>query len=226
MTALVFIRHGETDWNRQQRFQGQIDVPLNANGLAQAARLGQRLGAEGGYTLISSDLSRAQQTAAPLAQAWQQTPLLVPGLREQNFGVLEGLDVPTIQREHPALWQDWLAHDGDFALPGGESLRQFHARVVQAVATLVATHPQQPLAIVTHGGVLDMLWRSAQQLPITGLRSCAIPNTGINRLRWVGGETGGVTGGATGGALHIDSWGDDAHLAGLPEQAGTASGER
>jgi 2,3-bisphosphoglycerate-dependent phosphoglycerate mutase len=169
MTELLFIRHGETDWNRQQRFQGQIDVPLNATGQAQAARLGQRLADEVGYTLISSDLTRAQQTAAPLAAAWQQTPLLVPGLREQSFGVLEGLDAPTIQREHAALWQQWLAHDGSFTLPGGESLQQFHARVMHAVAGLIAQQQaqdqaQQPgqrlgqrLAIVTHGGVLDML---------------------------------------------------------------------
>ena len=130
MTELLFIRHGETDWNLQQRFQGQIDVPLNATGLAQAARLGQRLAAEAHDALFSSDLVRAQQTAAPLAAAWDLQTTLVPGLREQSFGVLEGLDVPTIKQRHADLWQRWLEHRGDFALPGGESLRQFHALAV------------------------------------------------------------------------------------------------
>ena len=215
VTALLFIRHGETDWNRQQRFQGQIDVPLNATGMAQADRLCQRLGAAPPDVLLSSDLVRAQQTAAPLAQAWGLQPQLVRGLREQHFGDWEGLDVATIKAHHGALWPQWLQHDGDFSLPGGgESLCQFHARVMATVRQLVTQHAGRRLALVTHGGVLDMLWRSAQNLPLHGLRSCDIPNTGLNHLRWVGEQ------------LLIDSWGDAHHLAGLPEQAPTAAGER
>lgn len=213
-TELLFIRHGETDWNRQQRFQGQIDVPLNATGHAQAQRLAARLAAEPFDAFFTSDLTRARETAAPLALAWGRQPDTVPGLREQSFGVLEGLDVPTIKQQHAALWQEWLEHRADFALPGGESLRQFHARVLQAVGQIVAAAPARRVAVVTHGGVLDMLWRTAQGLPLDGLRACEIPNTGINRLRWVD------------GTLHIDRWADDAHLAGLPPQAGTAAGER
>jgi probable phosphoglycerate mutase len=209
-TELLFIRHGETDWNRQQRFQGQIDVPLNAMGHAQATRLGQRLAGETHDALFSSDLTRARETAAPMAAAWGRQPVLVPGLREQSFGVLEGLDVPTIQQQHAALWQRWLEHRADFALPGGESLRQFHARVIEAVRQLVAEAAGQRLVIVTHGGVLDMLWRTAHGLPLDGLRACEIPNTGLNRLRWAG------------GTLHIDSWADEAHLAGLPPQPETS----
>jgi 2,3-bisphosphoglycerate-dependent phosphoglycerate mutase len=213
-TELLFIRHGETDWNRQQRFQGQIDVPLNAMGHAQAARLGQRLAGETHDALFSSDLTRAQETAAPMAAAWGRQPVLVPGLREQSFGVLEGLDVPTIKQQHAALWQQWLEHRADFALPGGESLRQFHTRVLDAVRQLVVDAAGRRLVIVTHGGVLDMLWRTANGLPLDGLRACEIPNTGLNRLRW------------DGGTLHIDQWADDAHLAGLPAQPNTAAGER
>ena len=208
-TELLFIRHGETDWNRQQRFQGQIDVPLNATGHLQAARLGARLAAEPPDLLVSSDLQRARDTAAPLATAWAQTPQLMQGLREQSFGLLEGLDVPTIQARHPELWARWLDHAADFALPGGESLRTFHARVLAAVHDLAAAHPGRRIAVVTHGGVLDMLWRSAHGLPLDGLRQCEIPNTGLNRLRWQGGR------------LHIDSWADAGHLDGLPAQPGT-----
>ena len=213
-TTLTFIRHGETDWNRQQRFQGQIDVPLNAMGHAQAARLGARLAAEPPDAFISSDLLRTRETAAPLATVWRMTPLLDPGLREQNFGLLEGLDVPTIKTRHAALWAQWLEHRADFALPGGESLRQFHARVMDAVPNIAQAHAGRRLTIVTHGGVLDMLWRTAHGLPLDGLRACEIPNTGINRLRWQD------------GSLLIESWADAEHLVGLPEQAGTAAGER
>ncbi len=203
MTDLLFIRHGETDWNREQRFQGQIDVPLNATGRAQAALLGARLAATPAELLFSSDLQRAQQTAAPLADAWGLPVQLLPALREQSFGVLEGLNLPTIQIQHAELWAQWLVHHADFALPGGESLRQFSARVLAAVQQLAQAHAGRSVAVVTHGGVLDMLWRNARHLSLDGLRDCAIPNTGINRLRW------------DGGALQIVSWADDAHLAGF-----------
>ena len=213
-TTFTVIRHGETDWNRQQRFQGQIDVPLNDTGLAQARRLGERLAAEPADLLVCSDLLRTRQTAAPLAAAWGLAPLPHAGLREQHFGVLEGLDVPTIKDRHADLWADWLEHRGDFALPGGESLQQFHARVMATLRELAAAHAGRHLALVTHGGVLDMLWRSARDEPIDGLRRCEIPNTGINRLHWSGDH------------LSIEVWGDASHLDGLPEQPSTKAGER
>ena len=82
--------------------------------------------------------------------------------------------------------------------------------MLRAVRELASPAKGRRLAIVTHGGVLDMLWRSAHGMPLDGLRACDIPNTGINRLRWA--DDG----------LQIEVWGDDAHLAGLGEQASTA----
>ena len=202
MTEFMFIRHGETDWNRQQRFQGQIDVPLNATGQEQARRLAARLADAPAQVMLSSDLLRTRQTGEPLAASWRLTPHLNPAFREQSFGVLEGLDVPTIQAQHPDLWARWLEHRADFELPGGgESLRQFHTRVIGAVRQAAEDHAGQVVTVVTHGGVLDMLWRTANGLPLDGLRRCEIPNTGINRLRW------------RAGTLEILGWADAGHLA-------------
>ena len=210
MTELLFIRHGETDWNLQHRFQGQIDVPLNGTGVAQAARLAARLAGDVHDALFASDLLRARETAQPLAAAWRLSPAWLPGLREQHFGMLEGLDAPTIIERHPEIWARWLEHRGDYALPGGgESLRQFHARVMGTVRELGAAHGGKRVALVTHGGVLDMLWRSAHGLPVEGLRRCEIPNTGLNRLRWKD------------GTLAIETWADADHLGGMPAQPST-----
>jgi probable phosphoglycerate mutase len=215
MTDFVFIRHGETDWNRQQRFQGQIDVPLNDTGHAQAQRLSERLADEPAQVLLASDLLRTRQTGEPLSRRWGLAATLNPAFREQSFGVLEGLDVPTIQARHPELWASWLEHRADFALPGGgESIRQFHARVLGAVRETAEAWANRVVTVVTHGGVLDMLWRTANGLPLDGLRACEIPNTGINRLRW------------RAGTLEIVQWADAGHLAGLPPQPSTAAGER
>ncbi len=211
MTEFIVIRHGETDWNRQHRFQGQIDVPLNDAGLAQADRLARRLADERIDVLVCSDLQRARRTAEPLLQARSLAPVVDALWREQGFGVLEGLDVPTIRSQHGALWNRWVRHEADYALPqGGESNAAFHARVMRALQALVAAHAGQRVAVITHGGVLDMLWRQAQGLPLHGPRECDIPNTGINRLRWAGGQ------------LQILQWADADHLAGLPEQPSTA----
>ncbi|BAL97958.1 histidine phosphatase family protein [Rubrivivax gelatinosus] len=207
MTEFLFIRHGETDWNRQQRFQGRIDVPLNATGRLQAERLAERLAPEPVDALYASDLVRAMQTAQPLARAWKLDTRPEPGLREQGFGILEGLDVPTIRVEHADLWARWIERRADFALPGGESVRDFSTRVLGAVARLAAAHEGGRVAVVTHGGVLDMLWRHARGEALDGARACLIPNTGLNRLRWHD------------GALTIEAWGDDAHIADLPGTA-------
>ena len=211
MTELIVIRHGETDWNRQQRFQGQIDVPLNNVGLAQAERLGARLAGEAIDVLVCSDLQRARATAEPLLRGRAMASELQPLWREQGFGVLEGLDVPTIRSQHADLWHRWVRHEADFALPqGGESNLAFHARVMQALQALLAVHAGKRVVVVTHGGVLDMLWRTVHALPLHGPRECDIPNTGINRLRWVDGR------------LRIERWAEAEHLAGLGEQPSTA----
>lgn len=201
MTELLLIRHGETDYNRQFRFQGQIDVPLNETGRAQAARLADRLAGEALDAVVSSDLHRARATAEPLLQARGAPLRLDPLWREQSFGVLEGLEVPSVRFSHPELWAAWSRHDADHAPPGGESNRHFHARVMQALRALPEAHPGARIAVFTHGGVLDMVWREVNGLPLAGPRECAIPNTGINRLGWDGQR------------LQILQWADAAHLA-------------
>lgn len=202
MTELLLIRHGETDFNRQLRFQGHVDVPLNETGLAQARRLAERLADEPLDLVVSSDLQRARATAEPLLRRRGAAAQLDPLWREQAFGVLEGLEVPSVRLTHPDLWAAWSRHDADQAPPGGESNRLFHARVMQALRELAAAHAQaNAIAVFTHGGVLDMVWREAHGLPLAGPRECAIPNTGINRLRWDGTR------------LEILQWADAAHLA-------------
>lgn len=203
MTELILIRHGQTDLNREPRFQGQIDIPLNARGIAQAQRLPARLARERIDLIVSSDLSRARQTAQPSSGALALEAVPMPTLREQGFGVFEGLSFDEIDARHPALWVEYQRHDPDFAPPGGESVRAFHARIVRALRDLALAHPGATLAVFTHGGVLDMAWRAAQGLPLHGPRQCLIPNAGLNRIR-VDDEQ-----------LQILDWADDAHVADL-----------
>lgn len=203
MTELLLIRHAETDFNRLLRFQGHIDTPLNAAGRAQAERLAARLHAEPLDLVVASDLQRAQQTALPLLRQ-RPLPLLADRCwREQGFGVMEGLDAAGVRARYPLAWDAWLRHEADLAPEGGESCRHFHDRVWAALHALAAAHAGARIAVFTHGGVLDRVWRGLHALPLAGPRQCAIPNTGLNRLRWDGAQ------------FELLGWGDDAHLAGL-----------
>jgi probable phosphoglycerate mutase len=213
MAHLTLIRHGETDSNRVHRFQGQMDVPLNAIGLQQAQRLADRLAGEPFDVGVVSDLARTQATAAPLATRLGLTLQTDARWREQHFGVFEGQQVRDILDRHPGLWAQWVRQDADFALPGGgESIRVFHARIWSALDALAAAHVGQRVLVVTHGGVLDMVWRTVRGQSLSSARQCAIPNAGVNRLQWHGP-----------GRAEIEVWADDAHLAGLPAQPSTVS---
>ncbi len=210
MTELILLRHGETEWNRELRFQGQVDVPLNATGHAQAQRLAQRLAGEPIDHLVSSDLSRARQTADPFArqvQASRGIGLDVDAaLREQAFGRIDGMRVEDIKRDHADVWAGWTQFQSDYVVPGGESTRQFHTRVMAALWQMVASHPGRTLAVVTHGGVLDMVFRTARGLGLEGPRQSAIPNAGISRVRMQD------------GVVELLQWADTAHLEGMPAQ--------
>lgn len=210
MIDLWLVRHGETDWNRELRFQGHLDAPLNALGTRQAQRLGQYMAAHAPRPLLVSDLLRTRQTADPLSGQWQTSPLPDPLWREQAFGVIEGLTIQEVHERHPDVVQGWRSHDPDFAPTGGESRRQFHARVMQAVQALLERCRQQGWAspvVVSHGGVLDMIYRSATGQPLAGPRECLIPNAGINHVR-----TDGVR-------FEIVQWAQTVHLEGLPPSA-------
>ena len=210
MMDLWLVRHGETDWNRELRFQGHLDAPLNALGLQQAQRLGRCLASQGPRPLLASDLLRTRQTAQPLAGQWQTQALPEPLWREQAFGVIEGLTIDEIREHHPDIVQGWQGHDPDFAPTGGESRRQFHARVMRAVQALVERCKQegwQAPVVVSHGGVLDMIYRSATGQTLAAPRQCPIPNAGLNHVR-----TDGVR-------FEIVQWAQTHHLEGLSPSA-------
>ncbi|MCA3848808.1 MAG: histidine phosphatase family protein, partial [Burkholderia sp.] len=127
-TQILFIRHGETAWNRIKRIQGHIDIPLADTGLAQAKRLAVRLEREvreGARidAVYSSDLMRAQQTAQPFADALGLPLQLREGLRERSYGAFQGHDSTEIETLFPDAYAAWQTRDPGFAPEGGESQR-------------------------------------------------------------------------------------------------------
>ena len=175
MTALILIRHGETDWNRDRRIQGTTDIPLNDTGREQARAtaeaLRERLDPNRPLTVASSDLARARETAEIIASALGVTaPRTYPGLRERAYGEAEGLDVEEFRRR----WGDWHAAE----VPGAEPWPQLRERGIAALGRVVRDHRRATapadatLVVVTHGAFIREIIRHATsgELPPVGER--------------------------------------------------------
>lgn len=183
-TRIIAIRHGETSWNVDTRIQGQLDIPLSANGRWQAERLAHALRGEPIHAIYASDLTRAWETAQYLGQAHGQQVIKETGLRERGFGDFEGKTFAEIEALLPEQSMRWRRRDPEFSPRGGESLMALSARVVEAAARLAARHPGEQIALVGHGGVMDVLYRAATRLDIQAPRTWTLGNAAINRLLW------------------------------------------
>ncbi|WGS49349.1 histidine phosphatase family protein [Paraburkholderia sp. D15] len=204
-TQILFIRHGETDWNRIKRIQGHIDIPLATTGLAQAQRLARRFADEASRgarldAIYSSDLQRARQTAQPIADALGLTLQLREALRERSYGAFQGHDSDEISQRFPDEYAHWQTRDAGFAPPGGESQRELYHRVLHAIEPLVAAHAGGRIAVVAHGGVLDCVRRFACDLSLDAPRDYALLNTSVNAVDFDNGRA------------KVVSWADVSHL--------------
>ena len=163
-TTIYLIRHGETDWNLNGRWQGHADVPLNEVGLAQAQRLASRFKAQGPRfdALYSSDLQRAWQTACAVGEAIGLQPRPDPQLREIDVGSWSGLTSVEVRKRDGETYDRILSGE-DVARGGGERFLDMYARTTSALERLASAHPGQTIALVSHGGsVRAMLLHAAR----------------------------------------------------------------
>jgi probable phosphoglycerate mutase len=204
MTEIILIRHGETDWNVEKRLQGHLDIDLNAEGERQAAALARALRDEQFDLIASSDLQRAVRTARAVAASRDLEVLQETGLRERSYGAFEGLRYTDIEQRYPDAYAAWRARDIDARYPAGqygaETLREFSARAVGAVLALAHRNRNRKIAIVTHGGVLECVYRAAAGIGLERPRDFEIRNAAINRIIYNDAK------------LEIVNWCDVAHL--------------
>lgn len=154
MTRLVLIRHGATDWNRQKRYCGCKDIDLSREGRLQARKLRRRLGKVKFDKIYSSDRRRAIQTARILFG--QAKIIREPGLREINFGVLEGLHHEEIMGKYADIYEKWLKDVFKNNIPRAEPMDLFERRVKGALEKIVRSNPGKTVAVVCHGGVIGI----------------------------------------------------------------------
>ena len=178
VTTLLLVRHGETDWNRDGRWQGHSDTHLNELGREQAARLADQLDAVD--VVYSSDLARARETADILAHRLGLEVHVDERLRERSFGAWEGKTGPEIEAEFADAHARWLSGEGPGA-DDAEAFGDFAARVHAFLDDVLARHPGETVLIVAHGGSIRVIHAFASGLDyvrdhrlIPGVANCTL----------------------------------------------------
>jgi broad specificity phosphatase PhoE len=155
-TTLILIRHGETAMNVENIFRGRTDIPLNANGREQAARLAEALRTPPLAAVYSSPMDRAMATAAPLAAVHGLAVQPAEEFHNICLGVWEGRSKRDVQREQLELWQQWVHDPENIRIPGGETLADLRDRVRAGLGRVLAAHPGGTAAVVSHRSVLKV----------------------------------------------------------------------
>ena len=221
-TRILAIRHGETLWNTQNRIQGHIDIGLNPRGQLQATLVGKafeqkstqakspsiidtadpaEIHLSNSSAIYSSDLTRAFNTAQHISKALNLPITKDKRLRERHFGDFEGKTWSEIEEHSPEVSLKWRSRDPQWRPgAGSESLMDLEARVKGVVNDLASKHLGDQIVIVSHGGVMDILYRWATGQDMQSQRTWSLENAVINRLLW------------TPKHLSLLSWGDNRHL--------------
>ena len=163
VTTILLARHGETEWNRDGRWQGWADPPLNETGRAQADELAGRLRTTPFDAVYASDLRRAHETAVVLAAAHEVEVVIDSDLREIDVGAWAGLTRAEVADRFP---------DGD--RPGGETREQHSGRVLAAVERIARAHPGERVLIVSHGGCMRALQRHLEDDVSQPIENCGV----------------------------------------------------
>lgn len=176
---LFLVRHGQTAWNAARRYQGQSDVPLNSVGVWQAQQVARRLAGQAIERVVSSDLQRAQATAAALGHLPVTTDAC---WREMSFGIWEGLTHADIMAQDDERYQQWLDNPVAFAPPEGESLTAVGQRVWRGWQK-IAESAVKTAVLVAHGGSLKLLLCQLLGLPLTAYWQFKLDHASLSHIQ-------------------------------------------
>ena len=185
------VRHGVTEWNKVHRYQGQTDVPLSDDGRVQAEQLSKRFESIEINGWVSSDLSRAAETADIVASKHSNVAIRRdPMWRELALGDLEGEMASAVRDNYPELMASWLEAPSTLSMPGGESLIELQERIWQAFQKLEFPHDNAHIVVFSHGfAILSLLCR-VLEMELDSFRKLWIDPTGVSRLEFQRGSWG------------------------------------
>ncbi|QHQ59463.1 histidine phosphatase family protein [Anaerocolumna sedimenticola] len=182
-TEIYLVRHGETDWNKEGKFQGCTDINLSKEGTQQAHLLKEVFNNNFDY-IYTSPLSRAVQTAEILCENHKEiNPVIVPDLREINFGAWEGLTIKQIREQYPAEYQAWRTDEEYANLIGGDlTLRNASNRAKDAILKLADKHTGKKTVFVAHGGILKAALIGIFDWKMTMYHRFFLGNTSVTKI--------------------------------------------
>jgi broad specificity phosphatase PhoE len=181
---ILLLRHAETDWNRERRFQGWRDVPLSATGREQAESAARLLAATRIDAVWSSPLARARDTAAIIAAPHRLAVQESEAFREMGFGAWEGLTRDEVRERFPDAHRAWAETPHEASWPGAETLATVRARALAGLEALRAAHTGQTICLVSHGITGRLLILEALGLGLDRLWSFQLSSTGISELEF------------------------------------------
>lgn len=185
MTRIILIRHGQTAWNQAERIRGQVDIPLDEVGLAQAEATAARVADEWKPVAVySSPLVRAVQTAQAIARRCNLDIQTVAGINDMNFGQWQGLPYDEVERRWPDLAQAWLRTPHTVTFPGGENLALVRERAMAALHQLIERHPDGEIVIVAHTVVNRVLLCAVLGLENSEYWRIGQDTCAINVIEW------------------------------------------
>jgi broad specificity phosphatase PhoE len=177
VTRLILIRHGETEWNVEGRYQGQADPPLNENGIQQAHALANKISSIHLDIIYSSPLKRARQTAEILIEYLEIPLILESRFMEIDQGEWQTKLRSEIESSYPDLFRRWETVPWEVTPPNGEHLTQVQERVINAVKDIINRHPVQSVGILSHRIPIALMKLNFQKLDPDIIRTLELPNT-------------------------------------------------
>jgi len=184
LTKVIFIRHGQTEWNVTGRYQGQSDVKLTEEGKKQAEKLADNFPVAKVDAIYASDLCRAMVTAETIAKKFGLKVQAEPAFRELSFGDWEGLTYQQIVDKWEEAMANFLQHPDILEIPGGESFPAVQQRAMKRLNELIEKHDGQTIVVVAHGAVLRTMLTAALHMPLQYLWSIRQFNTAVNIVRY------------------------------------------
>lgn len=182
MIKFILIRHGQTEWNKSERFRGRADIPLNETGRIQARKIADYLANEKIDALYTSPLQRALHTAEPLAQRHHLEIQKHDGLNDLDIGAVEGQTADEARQAFPEVIDKWLNAPGHAKFPKGESTKSVKVRLGKSLEELGARHAEQTVALVTHRVVCHVLLSMLLGLDLDSMWSFRQDNACIDRF--------------------------------------------
>jgi len=157
-TTIILVRHGQTEWNRVERFRGRIDIPLNPTGVKQAKLTAKRISKQRKpVAVFSSPLSRAMQTAEIISKKLHLSPIPQHGLIDIDYGQWQGLTPEEARDQWPKLVKNWYEHPEVDEIPGGETLSSVRNRAMSTLAEICRRYPNQEIVLVSHTVVTRLM---------------------------------------------------------------------